>query len=250
MTAKEYDTLFADAFGCVIVGFGVHRTVGAVRIHHGAEHQAEHAAYFVVQFLGTHFPFADALQIGVGQVVEVICVARMSGQSVRSRPEFQVESMGDGLVRIVRASPIGDDYSVKSPFTFQNVVYQVLVVAPMLSFIQVVRPHDSPCASFLDGGLECWQVDFIQGAVVHDDIGVVSVYFVVVQRIVLDAGSHSIALHAFYVRHYHLGGQVRIFAHVFEVASVERRAVDVDARSQYDVFLAVACFLADAFAVE
>ena len=64
------------------------------------------------------------------------------------------------------------------------------------------------------------------------------------------AGGNAVLLHLLDVGNDHPRGEVGILAHVLEIAAVERRAVDVHAGAQQDVFLAVAGLLADGFAVE
>ena len=66
----------------------------------------------------------------------------------------------------------------------------------------------------------------------------------------LDARGYTVLLYAFNVRHDHCSRQAGVFAHVFEVSSVERCAVDVHARSEQDVLASIQCLLADAFTVE
>ncbi len=94
-------------------------------------------------------------------------------------------------------------------------------MAAVLVFIQVIRAHDSPGLSFLDSGFEGRQVDFVQGAVVYDYVGRVAVHFLVVQCVVFHTGGYTVLLNALYVGNHHLSGQVRVFAHIFEVTPVQ-----------------------------
>lgn len=120
----------------------------------------------------------------------------------------------------------------------------------MLVLVQIVAAHDGPRAALLHGRAEGGQIDFIERAVVHDDVRQVAVGFAVVQREVLHAGRHAVLLQPLDVGHHDAAGQVGILAHVLEVAAVERRAVNVHARAQDDVLAAVAGFFAQAFPVE
>ena len=97
----------------------------------------------------------------------------------------------------------------------------------MLVFIQVVRCHDSPSLTLLHGSLESRQIDFIESAVIDNHICGVAVHLLVVEGIVLHAGSYAIALHTLDVGHHHLCCQIRVFAHILKVAAVERSAVNV-----------------------
>ncbi len=101
-----------------------------------------------------------------------------------------------------------------------------------------------------DGGLEGGQVYLVQGAVADDDVHLVAVLLIVVEAIVLYAGGNAQGLHLLHVGHHHAAGQVGVFAHVLEVASAQRRAVDVHAGAQYHVLAAVEGLLAKAVAVE
>ncbi len=77
-----------------------------------------------------------------------------------------------------------------------------------------------------------------------------AVHFVIVQGKVFDAGSHAVLLHAPDIRHHHLSGQIGVFAHVLEVASVERCTVNVDTGPQQDGLVAIARLFADALPVK
>ena len=90
----------------------------------------------------------------------------------------------------------------------------------------------------------------MQRAVGDDDVDLVSVLLVVVERVVLHARRHAVALQSLDVRHHHGRREPRVLAHVLKVAPVERRAVDVDARAQQDVLAAIQGFLAKAPAIE
>ena len=150
----------------------------------------------------------------------------------------------------MRTAPVGDHRTVEAPVAFENVVEQVAVVAAVLSLIFIIGAHDGPGATLLDGRLEGRKVDLVQGPVIHDDIDAVTVYLLVVQREVLDTGRHAVLLHALHIGHDHARRKIGILAHIFEVAAIERRAADIDARAEQHVLLAVAGLLADGLAVE
>lgn len=60
------------------------------------------------------------------------------GKTIRPAAELHIEAVRDRLVGIVRAAPVGNDYAIKAPFAFQDIVQQILVMAGMLTFIQIV----------------------------------------------------------------------------------------------------------------
>ena len=122
-------------------------------------------------------------------------------------------------------------------------------MAIVLVVVQVVRAHYAPCAAFLHGGAEGREVDFAQRTVADDDVDLVAVHLVVVQRVVLDTRGDAVRLQSADVRHNHARRQQRVFAHVLEVASAQRRAQHVDARAQEHVLAAVKGFLAERLSV-
>ena len=247
---QQHDAFLTDAAGSGIVLGRTHGAKGLAGIHAGAKHQAQHAAHLVIQFLGADLALLDELQIRLGQVIVVVSVAGTAAQAVGPAAELQVYAMGNGLLGVVHAAPIGHDGAVEAPFAAQDVVQQAFVLPAMAILIEVVAAHDGPRLALLHGGLEGGQVDFIQGTVVHDDIRVVAVHFVVVQGKVLHADSHAVLLHALDIGHDHAARQIGVFAHILEIAAVQRSAVDVDTGTQQHVLLAIAGLLAHALTVE
>ena len=92
-------------------------------------------------------------------------------------------------------------------------------------------------------------MDLVQRPVVDFDLDVEPVRLLIVHREMFHTGRYTVALHALNVRNDHGRGQERIFAHVFEVAPVERRAIDVDSGTQQHGFVAVAGLFADRLSV-
>ena len=100
-------------------------------------------------------------------------------------------------------------------------------MAVVLVFIEVVSTHEPPSASLGDGSLEGRQIDLVQGTLADHDVHLMAVFFVVVQRIVLHTGRHTLRLQPLNVRHHHARCQPRVFTHIFEVAASKRCAVDI-----------------------
>ena len=228
----------------------IERSERLLRIHRRAENQAQHPARLVVERRRRCLAFAQHIEIGSGQIVIVIGVAGSPAQAVGPRTKLHVETVLCGLLRVVNAAPSGDDHPVERPVAFENVVQQVLVVAAMLALIFIIGAHDRPGPALADGSFEGRQVNFVQGPVVDLDVDAVAVHLLVVQRIVLHAGGHAVLLHPLNIGNHHPRGKEGVFAHILEITAVQRRAVDVHARAQQDVLLAVAGLLADGFAVE
>ena len=227
-----------------------HGTERTRRIHVGTENKTQHTAYLVIQFFGSYFSFLNELEVRSSQVIVVVGIAGTGRKAVGPATEFHVKTVGDGLFGVVHTTPVGNYHTIVSPFSFQNIIQQIRIVAIVQAFIKVVRTHNGPRLTFLYGSLEGRQVDFVQGTVVYNDVGVMTVHFVIVQGKVLHTGGHTVLLHTLNVRYYHTCCQIGIFAHVLKITAVERRAVYVDTRSQQHIFLAVAGLFANALPVE
>ena len=101
------------------------------------------------------------------------------------------------------AAPVADDHTVEAPVALEDLVEQNIVMAVMLVLVEVVGTHDRPCPTLLDGRLEGWQVDLVQGTVAHLDVHLMAVLLVVVQTVVLHAGGHALRLESLHVGHHH-----------------------------------------------
>ena len=83
----------------------------------------------------------------------------------------------------------------------------------------------------------------MKGSVGHLDIDMAAELLLVVEDIMLDAGGYTISLNAIDVGHHHLRSETGVFAHIFEVAAIERRAIDVHTRTEQDILAAIARLL-------
>ena len=224
-------------------------------VHGSAEVEAKHAAHLLVEGLqqvGTALScsFTDELLVGLSHVVGVVGIGTSHGQSVGPRAELHVESVEDGLLGIVAAAPVRYDHAVVLPVALQDAVQHHLIMTIVLVFIEIVGTHDAPCLALSDSSTEGRKIDFVQSAVANYDIDLMAVLFVVVQGIVLHARSYAFRLQSLHVGHYHTAGQPGVFAHILEVTSSERCAIDVHTRSQDHVFAAIACLFTQALTIE
>src|SRR5207248_10321594 len=89
------------------------------------------------------------------------------------------------------------------------------------------------------------EINLAHGAFVDDRVNVVAVKFGVVTHEVLDGGAHSLALHSFDIAHRDTGSEVWIFAEIFKVAAIQRRAINVHSRPQHEVHAPGASVAAD-----
>ena len=99
----------------------------------------------------------------------------------------------------------------------------------------VVGIHNRADVAFFHRRFKGGEIDFAQGAFVNDGIGVVAIEFGIVRGEMLDRGADTLALHALDVTHGNFPGEVRIFAQVFEVASIHRRAVNVHGGTEHEM---------------
>ena len=247
---QQYDALLGYLQGSSIVGVGTEGTIGALAVHGGAEVEAQHAAHLLVELAGGVLSAEDGLLVGLRQEIALVGVRGTHRQAVGPRAHLQVETVADSLVGVVAAAPVADDHAVEAPVAFQHLVQQRGVMTVVLVLIEVVGTHETPCPTLLHGSAEGRQIDFVEGALADDDVHLVAVLLVVVQRIVLHAGGHALRLQALDVRSHHARGETGVFAHVLEVATVQGCAQNVDAGAQDDVLAAIEGFLAQALAVE
>ncbi len=150
----------------------------------------------------------------------------------------------------MRAAPVGYHAAVEAPLAAQNIVEQAAVVAAVLAVVFIVSAHDSPCAAVDNGFFECREIDFVERAVRHGYIDVSAPFLLIVQGKMLYRCSHSVLLQLLYIGHHHFACEIWVFAHIFEVATVQGCAVYVHARADEYVFFAIAGFLAHVFAVD
>ena len=225
-------------------------SVGLVLSHRCAEEEAEHTAHLVVEFFRGVTALADGLFVGIGEVVVVVGVGLAHRQSVGPGAELQVKTISDGLIRVVATTPVRNHDTIESPVLFEDLVEHDFVVAVVLVLIEVVGAHDGPCTALLHSGLEGRQVDLVQGAVADDDIHLMTVFLVVVQRIVFHTGCDTFRLQTLNVGNDHAGSKPGILTHILEIASVERCAEDVHARSQHHALVAVERLLTQTLPIE
>ena len=221
-----------------------HASESFAGVHGSPEYQFEDTPRFIVQYFFRNLPFPQQFQIRICQIVVVEWMCAFGGKTVGERSHFDIQPVVGGFERIVSTAPIGHYNAVEVPVSFQYFVQHPVVVAGVLSVDLVVCAHYGPRASFFYGSLESRQVYFIEGAFAAFHIYVQSPLFLIVQGEMFHAGSNPVLLYAFDIGHCHSGGQVRVFAHVFEIPAVQRRAVYVYARTQNDVFVAVQGFFA------
>ena len=235
---------------CRAVMFGrSQRAERLVAVHRRTEYQAKHPSRLVIDHFHGNLAFLYHLQISLAQVIIIISELRFRSQSVGVRTHFEIKTVHGGFVRIVCRTPIGHHTPVELPFAFQDVVIQEFAMRRVRAAYLIISTHDAPRATPLYRRTECGQIDFVQGTVAQLYIDMPAPQFLVIQGIMLHASRHTVLLQLLDIRHAHLPCQVRVFAHVLEIAPIKRRTVNVYARTQLDIFPAIQGFFAQCFSV-
>ncbi len=131
--------------------------------------------------------------------------------------------------------PVGDGDAVEAPLAAQHVVLEVPVLGHGDAVDLVVRGHDGPGAGVADDPLEGAEVELAQRSGRDDVVDGEAVGLGVVGDEVLDAGRDAAVLDAEDVAGPDLAGEVRILAVRLEVATAQRRAVQVHRRGEQHV---------------
>ena len=100
--------------------------------------QAEHSSDFIVQCLEVCLAVSEFLQVWLCEEISVIGIAPAFRQTVGPSSVFHVEAVCGCLGGIVHTAPVADYHAVKSPFSFEDIVQEVLVMAAMLVLVLVV----------------------------------------------------------------------------------------------------------------
>ena len=142
--------------------------------------------------------------VGLCHVVAVVGIGTAHRQSIGPRTKLEVETVGDGFIRVVATAPVADDHAIETPVVLQDLVQKDVIMTIMLVFVEVICPHNGPSTTFLHGSTEGWQIDLVECTVADDDIHLMAVFLIVVQRIMLHTGGHTLRLQTLNVGHHHL----------------------------------------------
>ena len=123
-------------------------------------------------------------------------------------------------------------------------------MAIVLVFIQIVGAHDAPGLSLGHSSLEGWQIDLVQGTVGDDNIHLMTIFLIVVQSVVLHAGSHTLRLQSLYVGHHHTRSQPGILTHILKVATTKGCAIDIHTRTKHHTLVAIERLFTQALTIE
>ena len=219
-------------------------------LHRRPIEQAEHTAHLLVELFRGVSTLTDGLLVSLSHMIAVVGIGTSHGQSVGPGAELKIETIGDGLVGIVASAPVADDHTIEAPVVFQYLVEQNAIMTIVLVPVEVIGTHDGPCPTLCHRRLEGRQVDLVKGTIAHDNVHLMAILLVVVQRIVLHTGGHALRLETLHIGHHHTGGEQRVLTHILEVPSTERRTIDVDTRTEDDALLTIEGLLTEALAIE
>ncbi len=203
-----------------VVGVDVERA-GRVQRREGAGDQVQHAARGgvdegLVERAGTDR--GDDLGIG----------------AATGRRHLQVEPGGDPGDAVADGAPVGDDEALEAPLVAQHRGEQPVVLRGVDVVHLVVGAHDGPGLRLRDDALEGRQVDLAQRALVDIGRHAHPVGLLVVGGEVLERRADAEGLDALDQGRRELAGHDRVLGEVLEVATAQRRPLDVDARSEQD----------------
>ncbi|CAM5620141.1 hypothetical protein SCYAM73S_07825 [Streptomyces cyaneofuscatus] len=145
---------------------------------------------------------------------------------------LEVQTRAEGGHPVAYGSPVGHDDAVEPPLGAQDVGQQPGVLREGHPVDAVVGGHHGPGAVAADDAFEGAEVDLAQRALVDVGADPHPVGLLVVGRVVLECRAHTGLLEPAHHGPAQLGGEQRVLGEVLEVAPAERRALDVDARTQ------------------
>ena len=71
-------------------------------------------------------------------MISIITIGSTHSETISPGTEFQVKAVGNGLISIVAATPVGNDGSVEAPIPFQHIVQEIAVMTNVLTFVQII----------------------------------------------------------------------------------------------------------------
>ena len=161
-----------------------------------------------------------------------------------------IEAGEGGWDGAVGCAPVGDDPALEVEVLLEDLVEEVVVLAGVFAFDEVIGAHDAGGVGDADGDLEGEEVGFAHGLVVELDIDHGAAGLLIVEGVVLDVVHDVLREDAFFERAGQGSGEDGVFAGVLEVAAVAGLAGDVGAAADGHVEAEGAELAADDGAVE
>ena len=189
---QQYYSFLRNLPRSIVMGLGTEETIRLVTVHRSAIEQAQYTAYFFVEFLCSELPFLDEAFVSLCHVVVVVGIGGPHRQTVCPRAEFEIETVSDGFLCVVAAAPVADDHAIETPVVLQNLVQEDIIMTIVLVFVEVIGTHDGPSTALLHGSLEGGQINLVEGTVADNDIHLMTILFIIVQRIVFHTGGNTL----------------------------------------------------------
>ena len=203
LVLQQNDTLLGNLQGRLVMTLRTEESIRLMVIHRGTIEQTEHTTNLLVEFLRRVLPLLNKLLIRQSQIVVVVGIGGTHRQTIGPGSELEVESVGDSLVGIVASAPVADNHAIIAPVLFEDLVQENMIVAIVLVFIKIVGAHDTPSTCLSHSSLEGGQIDLVQGTVGDDDVHLMTILFIVVQRIMLHACCYALRLQSLDIRNHH-----------------------------------------------
>ena len=132
---------------------------------------------------------------------------------------------------VVGAAPVRHYHAVKSPLTPEDIFQQMFIFICIRSVYLIITGHQGFGSALFYCNLKSGQIDFPQSALVNHGVHCHPPEFLAVDRKVLRAGRHALALNAPDVGRGHFPRLVWVFGKIFEIPAAERAALHIQARS-------------------
>ena len=175
------------------------------------------------------------IQVFHGKISALNSLNQLSRRTEARCGHLQVGTCLDSCDMIVGSAPVGDYKSVKSPVAAKDILEKMHALIGILAVDLVVGRHDGAGLGLVDGQLEAGQIDLTERALIYDRVHGHAALLLGVDREVLDAGIHTLALDSLYIGSRHLACQIWIFRKVFKVTSAKRASLNIHAGAEQNI---------------
>ena len=134
---------------------------------------------------------------------------------------FQMGACPDTLHIVVGGAPVGDHKALKAPLIPEDVLQKMLVFVGIDPVNPIVGGHNALGVGLLHHDFKAGEVDFPEGALVHDGVGGLTAQLGIVGGKVLGAGGHTLRLNAPDVACGHFTCQIGVFTEILEVTAAQ-----------------------------
>ena len=216
---QQHKAFLGGAAGKRMMGCGIKRARGGVQRSLGVKHQRQQFGQ-----AGVDVGFRDFAAFHRRQ--QLAHAVPAGGGHFQRGAVFHAQRV------VVASAPVGDDRAVKAPFAAQDLREQMLILVGVSAIDKIVRRHNAAGMPLFDGDLKPGQVDFPQGALVHDGVRRHTPRFLAVDSKVLRAGGYALGLNAANIPRRQLARQIRVLGEILKAAPAQRVALHIKPRSQ------------------